>query len=86
VQTVDDALARISHLQPVQLGPSGRGASQQVLIEALPSILVLHLKRFLYDTATNGINKISKPILFVPELEIPLGTIFSFVHPVLAKV
>jgi ubiquitin carboxyl-terminal hydrolase 10 len=64
-------------MQLVQLGPSGNEASQLVLIEALPPVLVLHLKRFLYDAATNGINKISKPVQFAPELEIPLGTIFS---------
>jgi ubiquitin carboxyl-terminal hydrolase 10 len=32
-----------------------------------------------------GIAKISKPIQFAPELEIPLGTIFSIFTPVLAK-
>ena len=47
-------------------------------IEALPPILVLHLKRFLYDATADGIVKISKPIRFAPELEIPLGTILFF--------
>jgi hypothetical protein len=85
VHAIEDALARISHLQPVQLGPSGSSeASQQVLIEVLPPVLVLHLKRFLYDVAAGGIVKISKPVQFAPELEIPLGTIFSFVSFVLA--
>jgi hypothetical protein len=46
----------------------------------LPPVLVLHLKRF-YDAATDGINKINKPVHFTPELEIPLGTIFSFLSP-----
>lgn len=45
-------------------------ASQQVLIETLPPILVLHLKRFLYDTKVGGVAKIGKPISFSPELEI----------------
>ena len=86
VFSIEDALARISHLQPVQLGPSGLSeASQQVLIEVLPSVLVLHLKRFLYDAAADGIVKISKPVQFAPELEIPLGTKFSFVSPMLVK-
>jgi hypothetical protein len=86
VQVIEDALARISHLQPVALGPSGVSeASQQVLIEALPSVLVLHLKRFLYDVVADGIVKVSKPVQFAPELEIPLGTSFSFVSLVLAK-
>jgi ubiquitin carboxyl-terminal hydrolase 10 len=86
VQVIEDALARISHQQPVELGPSGVSeASQQVLIEALPSALVLHLKRFLYDVAADGIVKVSKPVQFAPKLEIPLGTIFSLVSLVLSK-
>ena len=79
MQVIEDALARISHLQPMGLGPSGDSeASQQVLIEALPSVLVLHLKRFLYDVAADGIVKVSKAIQFAPELKIPHGTIISF--------
>jgi ubiquitin carboxyl-terminal hydrolase 10 len=86
VHAIEDALPRISHLQPVELGPSGFSeASQQVLIEVLPSVLVLHLKRFLYDVAAGGIVKINKPVQFAPELVIPLGTKFSLVSPVLAK-
>ena len=54
-------------------------ANQQVDLEALPSILVLHLERFFHDAATDGVNKISKFVQFAPELEIPLGTIFSFI-------
>jgi hypothetical protein len=86
VYTIEDALARISHLQPVQLGLPGLGeASQQVLIEELPPILVLHLKRFLYDAAADGIIKINKPVRFAPELKVPLGMYFSFVSPVPAR-
>ena len=64
---------------------SSSEVSQEVQIEALPSILILHLERFLYDVVADGIVKISKPIQFAPELEIPSGTTFSFVFPVLAK-
>ena len=68
----------------MRIGQSGLNkATQQVLLEALPQILVLHLERFVYDAATEGINKISKPIRFAPELVIPTGIIFSFVSPVL---
>jgi ubiquitin carboxyl-terminal hydrolase 10 len=86
VYAIEDALARISHLQPVELGPSGLSeASQQVLVEALPSVLVLHLKRFLYDVVADGIVKISKAVRFAPELEIlveiPLGTISPLFPP-----
>ena len=70
----------------VEIGQSGSSeASQQVLLEALPSILVLHLKRFLSDAAMDGSNKISKFVQFAPELEIPLGTIFSFVSSMLSE-
>ena len=57
---------------------SSNKATQQVLLEEFPPILVLHLERFLYDVATEGMNKISKPVQFGPELEIPLGMIFTF--------
>ena len=77
MHTIEDALARISHMQPVWLGPPGNEASQQVLIDALPPVLVLHLKRFLYDAATNGINKIGKPVQIAPELDILPGAICS---------
>jgi ubiquitin carboxyl-terminal hydrolase 10 len=40
------------------------------LIESLPPILVLHLKRFLYDTQVGDVVKVGKPISFTPELEI----------------
>ena len=79
VRAIEDALAHVSYLQPIQLGSSG--FSQQVLIEVLPSVLVLHLKRFLYDVVADGIVKISKPVRFAPELEIPLGTVFSLSFP-----
>ena len=67
----------------MQVDKSSSGeVSQQVLLEALPPVLALHLERFLYDVAADGVIKISKsikkPILFAPKLEIPLGTIFLF--------
>jgi ubiquitin carboxyl-terminal hydrolase 10 len=80
VYTIQDALAHISQPQAVQVGPSDTSeASQQILIEALPPVLVLHLKRFLYDTAACGVVKIGKPVQFSPELEIPLGA-FPSLH------
>ena len=63
----------------MQVGTSGlSNASQQVLIEALPPVLVLHLDRVRYDATAGGIMKIGKFIQLAPELEIPLGTIFTF--------
>jgi ubiquitin carboxyl-terminal hydrolase 10 len=49
-------------------------ASQQVLIEELPPVFILHLKRFLYDVDAV---KINKPVQFAPALKILPGTIFS---------
>ena len=53
-------------------------ANPQVLIEVLPLILILHLNRVRYDVAAGGKKKIGKSIQLAPELEIPLGTIFTF--------
>ncbi|KAF9462678.1 hypothetical protein BDZ94DRAFT_700826 [Collybia nuda] len=75
IHTIQDALAHISHPQPVQVThPSRPGASleasQQVLIDALPQILVLHMKRFCYDTDVRGVVKVGKQIRFGAELDI----------------
>jgi hypothetical protein len=86
VHAIEDALLRIPHLQPVQLGQSGFGEpSRKLLVEVLPPVLVLYLKRFVYDASANGVVKINKAVQFAPELEIPPGTVFSFVFLVLAK-
>ncbi|THH20875.1 hypothetical protein EW146_g530, partial [Bondarzewia mesenterica] len=75
VLTIRDALSHISEPQTIHMdSPTHPGltieASQQVVIEALPPILVLHLKRFLYDVDAKGVVKIGKMIQFSPELEI----------------
>lgn len=56
-------------------------AHQHVSIESLPPILVLHLKRFLYDTQVGDVVKIGKPISFTPELEIDPSTLQRFGIP-----
>jgi ubiquitin carboxyl-terminal hydrolase 10 len=59
----------------VHVSQSSSGeTSQQVLLEVLPAVLILHIERFLYDAATGGINKIATPVQFAPELGIPRGT------------
>ncbi|KAJ7058298.1 hypothetical protein C8F01DRAFT_1147794 [Mycena amicta] len=55
-----------------QPAPTPISASQQVLIEALPPVLVLHLKRFCYSADQGGVVKVGKQIAFGPELEVPL--------------
>jgi ubiquitin carboxyl-terminal hydrolase 10 len=58
-------------------------ASQQVtaLVEALPPVLGLHVKRFAYDAATGGVIKIGKPVWCSLELEIPTGAISFSISP-----
>ncbi|EAS37112.3 ubiquitin C-terminal hydrolase [Coccidioides immitis RS] len=46
-------------------------ATKQVFIESLPPVLILHLKRFHYDSVTKGTQKIWKKIGYPLELEIP---------------
>ena len=82
VHTIGDALARNFQPQPGQIGQSSSNeAGQHVQIEMLPPVLILHLKRFVYGVAADGIIKISKPVRLAPELEVPHGTIFSFLFP-----
>ncbi|KAJ6568127.1 hypothetical protein B0H10DRAFT_2200033 [Mycena sp. CBHHK59/15] len=76
IHTLQDALSFISHPQTVQMTHSARpgvvvDASQQILVEALPSVLVLHIKRFCYDKEVGGVVKVGKQIAFGPELDIP---------------
>jgi hypothetical protein len=48
-------------------------AQQQVLIEALPPVLVLHIKRFCYDKESGGVVKVGKRVRFSGELDIGSG-------------
>ncbi|KAI0323994.1 hypothetical protein GY45DRAFT_1375902 [Cubamyces sp. BRFM 1775] len=61
VKTLEDALQHISHPQ------------QQVLIEALSPVLILHMKRFLYDAKVDDVVKVSKQVAFPPKLEMGFG-------------
>ena len=75
IKTIQDALSFISHPEPVQVSLSTQPgvaveATQQVLIEALPPVLVLHIKRFHFDMNAKGVVKVSKQVTFGPELEI----------------
>src|SRR5580658_8297319 len=70
----------VSQSQFMQDGPSGlSNVSHKMLIQALSPVLVLHLNRVRYDATAGSLMKIGKSIQFRPELEIPLGMIFSFV-------
>lgn len=45
-------------------------ATRSLSLEELPPVLILHLKRFVYDGATGGVQKIMKPVNFSVDLEI----------------
>ena len=69
-------LSGVSQAQSVQLTQLTRPGvivegQQQSLIEVLPPILVLQMKRFGYDTM--GVAKVDKHVKFGPELEIGYG-------------
>jgi ubiquitin carboxyl-terminal hydrolase 10 len=84
VHTIQDALALVSRPQPVRVSQSNSSeASQQVQIEVLPPVLILHLERFLYDTTADGTMKFNKPVKFATELEIPLGTVLPVSFPLI---
>ncbi|KAJ3784246.1 hypothetical protein GGU10DRAFT_33639 [Lentinula aff. detonsa] len=68
IHTIQDALSNISQPQTVHLGDPPREGSQLVLIEALPPVLVLHMKRFEYDASVGGVVKVGKQVMFGPEL------------------
>ncbi|KAN0076812.1 hypothetical protein V8E55_010667 [Tylopilus felleus] len=74
--TIRDALAYISSPQSVQVTSVTKpgvtlDATQTVHIDALPPILILHLKRFLYDASAGGVAKVGKQVSFASELDVP---------------
>lgn len=78
MNSVEAALKYLSHPEHVQVTSVTKGgatvdATQQFLIESLPPILVLHLKRFSYDTKVCDVVKLRKQVDFGPELIIPAG-------------
>jgi ubiquitin carboxyl-terminal hydrolase 10 len=76
VHNIVDALKGLTKPESIQgnfnssRGPSVT-ATKQVFIESLPPVLILHLKRFQYDSVTRGTQKIWKRIGYPLDLEIP---------------
>jgi ubiquitin carboxyl-terminal hydrolase 10 len=76
VSNIMDALKGLTRPESIQGDfSSARGpktsATKQVFIETLPPVLVLHLKRFQYDSVSKTTQKIWKKVGYPLELEIP---------------
>lgn len=78
VLTISDALRHISEPETVPgVWSAARGsnvdAAKQVYIETFPPVLMLHLKRFVYDGNEQSVVKRSRPVAYGTELVIPPG-------------
>ncbi|EPE35345.1 Cysteine proteinase [Glarea lozoyensis ATCC 20868] len=69
VNNIVEALKGLSRSEILETS-AGRGAKQDFL-DSLPSVLILHLKRFQYDEKTNATSKIWKKVGYPLDLEIP---------------
>ena len=77
IHSIRDALEGISVKEEVTGCVASNGveteAWKQMSLEVLPSILILHMKRFVFDTAVNTIRKLDKRVDFSIDLEIAKG-------------
>lgn len=76
VHNIVDALKGLTKSESIQgdfNSPRGPNvtATKQIFLESLPPVLILHLKRFQYDSLTQGTQKIWKKIGYPLDLEIP---------------
>lgn len=76
INNIVDALKGLTKPESIQGDfNSSRGpnvtATKQIFIETMPPVLILHLKRFQYDSVTRGTQKIWKKVGYPLDLEIP---------------
>lgn len=73
VNNIVDALKGLTNTEALTGDFGGRGntAKKQVFIDTLPPVLVLHLKRFEYNSSLNGTQKIWKKVGYPLELQVP---------------
>lgn len=76
-----DALKHLTSAETINadFDGSGRAMTRRSFIEKLPPILILHLKRFVYDG--HGTRKVWKKIAYPLDLEIPLDVISPTQRP-----
>ncbi|EEB07332.1 ubiquitin carboxy terminal hydrolase Ubp3 [Schizosaccharomyces japonicus yFS275] len=79
IHSVLDAMDHLTTPETLKGWRSPKGhtvtATKQVFIEKLPAVLILHLKRFLYDDQAGGTLKNTKLISYPLRLEIPTRVI-----------
>lgn len=73
VNNIIDALKGLTRTEGLigDFGGKTNSAKKQVFIDSLPPVLILHLKRFLYENNLTGTQKIWKKVGYPLELEIP---------------
>ncbi|KAI0414071.1 hypothetical protein F5X98DRAFT_259471 [Xylaria grammica] len=70
VNNIVDALKHMAQPENMEFDPQ-RKTTKQILIESLPPVLILHLKRFKFDPVANGTVKLWTKIDYPLELELP---------------
>ncbi|KAJ3339476.1 FACT complex subunit spt16 [Gonapodya sp. JEL0774] len=74
VHTITDALRALTHTEHISdfQTPSGKkvDATKQTTFEALPPVLLLHLKRFAFDKQRGDVEKVVKPVHYPATLKI----------------
>ncbi len=84
IHSVRDALEGLSTKEEVSCSSSTNGQEmaiwKQLSLEVLPIILVLHMKRFVYDKSGNKIYKLDKKVDFSVDLEIGKGMASHEIH------
>ncbi|KXS15108.1 cysteine proteinase [Gonapodya prolifera JEL478] len=72
VHTITDALRSLTHTEYISdfQSPSGAKveATKKTTFEALPPVLMLHLKRFAFDKQRGDVDKVAKPVSYPPVL------------------
>ncbi|KAF2163154.1 hypothetical protein M409DRAFT_26597 [Zasmidium cellare ATCC 36951] len=73
VNNIIDALKGLTRTEQMtgEFGGRSNSAKKQMFIDSLPPVLILHLKRFQYDSSFTGTQKIWKKVGYPLELEIP---------------